>query len=166
MQVSSSGPTLGLCKGIVTDLVCYLDHSIYQSDGLCHDFCKAKIYKLAIIQGDSCWCANNLPDKKLQVDPGDCNSSCPGFPTDVCGGPGLYGYMIVEAGAGTQPAPSPSPSDNNQVSAHGCVLYLDSTSFYFSYCCTTPRKDPGRERFLEDNYILTNSEPGIGGRAV
>ncbi|OIW28461.1 hypothetical protein CONLIGDRAFT_632742 [Coniochaeta ligniaria NRRL 30616] len=71
------------------------NHSIYQSDGLCYGFC-AKDYALAIVHGDSCWCSNFVPSKGVQVATSQCNTACPGFPDDVCGGDGLYGYMLLQ----------------------------------------------------------------------
>lgn len=68
------------------------DHSIYQSDGLCNTFC-APDWAFAIVHSDSCWCSNLQPSKEIQVSTSQCNKPCPGFPDDVCGGDGLYGYM-------------------------------------------------------------------------
>ncbi|KAB5577765.1 hypothetical protein GE09DRAFT_530879 [Coniochaeta sp. 2T2.1] len=68
------------------------NHSIYQSDGLCNTFC-APDWAFAIVHSDSCWCSNLQPSKEIQVSTSQCNKPCPGFPDDVCGGDGLYGYM-------------------------------------------------------------------------
>ncbi|KAI5919884.1 hypothetical protein F4810DRAFT_464075 [Camillea tinctor] len=68
--------------------------SIYQSDGLCHDFC-VDDYAFAIVQDQDCWCSNYEPSESTQVDVGDCDTSCPGYPSDRCGGDGLWGYMSL-----------------------------------------------------------------------
>lgn len=73
------------------------NHSIYQSDGLCHDFCNDQAFALAIVQGEYCWCSNYVPDSDDQVSVSNCQESCPGFPDDVCGGDGTFGYMSLES---------------------------------------------------------------------
>ncbi|KAI1776529.1 hypothetical protein F4818DRAFT_439928 [Hypoxylon cercidicola] len=84
--------------------------SIYQSDGLCHDFCLSE-YAFSVIQDDSCWCSNYVPDESTQVDPDECNKSCSGFPSDTCGGDGLWGYIgLVKEPAGTTGGSTSSPT--------------------------------------------------------
>ncbi|KAI2624275.1 hypothetical protein GGR54DRAFT_638154 [Hypoxylon sp. NC1633] len=68
--------------------------NIYQSDGRCHDQCVDK-YALAVIKDDLCWCSDYVPDESTQVDTSECNQPCPGFPSDVCGGDGLWGYIAL-----------------------------------------------------------------------
>ncbi|KAI2781982.1 hypothetical protein F4815DRAFT_443898 [Daldinia loculata] len=82
--------------------------SIYQSDGLCHDFCSAT-FAFAIVQDDECWCSDYVPDEATQVDTDKCDSGCPGFPSDTCGGDGLWGYMsLVHKPSGTKTVGSTS----------------------------------------------------------
>ncbi|KAI1633978.1 hypothetical protein F4809DRAFT_551277 [Biscogniauxia mediterranea] len=89
--------------------------SIYQSDGLCHDFC-VDDYAFAIVQDQDCWCSNYVPAESTQVDVDDCDTSCPGYPSDLCGGDGLWGYMSLNAepsgttGASTSTATSTQKS--------------------------------------------------------
>ncbi|KAI1399937.1 hypothetical protein F4819DRAFT_488063 [Hypoxylon fuscum] len=71
------------------------NESIYQSDGLCHDFC-IDDYAYAIVQDSQCWCSNDTPDKSVQVDTNNCNEQCPGYPGDLCGADGLWGYMSLD----------------------------------------------------------------------
>ncbi|KAI0848274.1 hypothetical protein F5Y00DRAFT_238713 [Daldinia vernicosa] len=68
--------------------------SIYQSDGLCHDFCVAS-FAFAIVQDEECWCSDYVPDEATQVDTDECDTACPGYPSDLCGGDGLWGYMSL-----------------------------------------------------------------------
>lgn len=84
-------------EGTGADRIRYLDHSIYQSDGLCHDFCNEQEYALAIVQSEYCWCSNYVPDSDDQVSVSNCQESCPGFPDDVCGGDGTFGYMTLDS---------------------------------------------------------------------
>lgn len=69
-----------------------LDSSTWQSDGLCHDFCSDG-FAFSVVKGDDCWCSDYVPDESTQVDTSECNTQCPGYPDDTCGGNGLWGYM-------------------------------------------------------------------------
>ncbi|KAK7750390.1 Cell wall integrity and stress response component 4 [Diatrype stigma] len=61
----------------------------------------------AIIQGFNCWCSDFEPAESTQSDISECNKSCPGYPSDTCGGDGLYGYMAMgEEPSGTKGADS------------------------------------------------------------
>lgn len=42
--------------------------SIYQSEGLCYDFCNDQSYALGILQDETCWCSNYVPASSDQVD--------------------------------------------------------------------------------------------------
>ena len=92
--------------------------SNYQSDGRCFDNCTTLSYALAIVQDKSCWCSNLIPNSADQKDIGDCKASCPGYPSDYCGGDGTFGYMEVTgftptgtaAAVATTKAPSSSVS--------------------------------------------------------
>ncbi|KAI1658491.1 hypothetical protein F4813DRAFT_50696 [Daldinia decipiens] len=95
------------------------DSSIYQSDGLCHDFCSATS-AFAIVKDDECWCSDYVPDKATQVDTGKCDSGCPGFPSDTCGGDGLWGYISLDhkpsgtKAAGSASSTKPSTPDTSK----------------------------------------------------
>lgn len=75
------------------------------SDGLCHDTCDGSAF--AVVQGENCWCSDYEPADSIQTDTSNCNTSCPGFPEDTCGGDGLWGYMALgKEPAGTKGAGS------------------------------------------------------------
>ncbi|KAI5868548.1 hypothetical protein GGS23DRAFT_36000 [Durotheca rogersii] len=69
--------------------------SIYQSDGLCRDFCVGES-AFAIVQFNQCWCSDYEPDSSTLVDVTDCDANCPGYPSDKCGADGLWGYMSLD----------------------------------------------------------------------
>jgi len=81
--------------------------SIFQSSGLCHDFCQNN-YAFAVLQEHDCWCTNYAPDSTTSLS--DCTYTCPGYPDDNCGGPGLFAYIPLNKaplgvkGAGGGPA--------------------------------------------------------------
>lgn len=108
------------------------DSSIYQSDGLCYNFCKAS-WALAIVQDDSCWCSNYVPDAASQVSTSQCDKACPGYPYDVCGGDGLFGYMLLEE------QPSGTASDtvasSTSTSSSVCIPFalVSPPSFFFPF---------------------------------
>lgn len=80
----------------------FVDTSIYQSNGLCYDFCKDE-YAFAVVQYDGCWCSNYVPDTTMSTS--SCNTPCPGFDPENCGGNGLYGYIqLFKQALGTQGA--------------------------------------------------------------
>jgi hypothetical protein len=82
----------------------FLDSSIYQSNGLCHDFCLSS-YAFAVVQGDGCWCSNYAPGTTTT----GCSDQCPGYPPELCGGSGVYGYIALALSpSGTKGAPSSS----------------------------------------------------------
>ncbi|KAF4973653.1 hypothetical protein FSARC_131 [Fusarium sarcochroum] len=68
--------------------------SIYQTNGLCHDYC-IDDYAYAITQDKLCWCSNYAPSKSSRSDNSKCDTPCPAWPDEVCGGDGLYGYVSL-----------------------------------------------------------------------
>lgn len=44
------------------------NYSIYQSEGLCYDWCNDQSYALGVLQEKDCWCSNYVPDSDDQVD--------------------------------------------------------------------------------------------------
>ncbi|KAI1083541.1 hypothetical protein F5B20DRAFT_409683 [Whalleya microplaca] len=72
--------------------------SIYQSNGLCQGFCVSD-FAFSVLQDSDCWCTNYVPASSSQVDTGKCDTQCPGYPSDTCGGDGLYGYIKLEKSA-------------------------------------------------------------------
>lgn len=89
-------------------LTILIDTSIYQTNGLCHDFC-IDDWAYAITQDKLCWCSNYAPVKSSQVDDSKCDTPCPAWPDEVCGGNGVYGYVSlgnVEPSGSRGPSPS------------------------------------------------------------
>ncbi|OLN97528.1 Cell wall integrity and stress response component 4 [Colletotrichum chlorophyti] len=71
--------------------------SIWQTNGLCSDFCTAKNAAFAIVQWQSCWCSDVAPATSSQAEVGEkCNAICPGYDIESCGSrPGWYGYLAL-----------------------------------------------------------------------
>ncbi|OAQ66068.1 carbohydrate-binding WSC [Pochonia chlamydosporia 170] len=71
--------------------------SMFQTNGLCHDFCTPQGYAYAITQSNNCWCSNYTPAKSAQVSTSKCSLNCPGYPDEKCGGQGLFAYLNLNA---------------------------------------------------------------------
>ncbi|KAI1210837.1 uncharacterized protein F4807DRAFT_40519 [Annulohypoxylon truncatum] len=88
--------------------------STFQSDGLCYGFC-VDSFAYAVVQDKDCWCTNYTPDESTTEDTSKCSSSCPGYPSDTCGGDGLYGYMSLSIQpSGTKGSGSSTSSTSTQ----------------------------------------------------
>ncbi|KAH6890611.1 hypothetical protein B0T10DRAFT_459260 [Thelonectria olida] len=110
----TSALDLNMCASINTGSTSR-NTSIYQSNGLCHDFC-IDDYAYAITQNNACWCSNYAPSKSTREDVSDCDTTCPGYPSEYCGGDSLYGYLSlgnVEP-SGTQGASSSSTTSKSE----------------------------------------------------
>ncbi|KAJ2993132.1 hypothetical protein NUW58_g1938 [Xylaria curta] len=92
--------------------------SIWQSNGLCHDFCVNQTFAFAIVQHHECWCSNYVPAKADQVDTGKCSDTCPGWKYETCGADDLYGYIALglapSGTAGGSPTSSTSTDANTK----------------------------------------------------
>ncbi|OAA77269.1 Carbohydrate-binding WSC [Akanthomyces lecanii RCEF 1005] len=66
---------------------------LYQSRGACSDRCRGQS-AYAVVQDDKCWCSNTTPGST--TDSGSCNKACPGYPQEMCGGNGLYSYVLLD----------------------------------------------------------------------
>ncbi|KAF7156444.1 hypothetical protein CNMCM5623_010114 [Aspergillus felis] len=58
--------------------------SVFMSRGMC----KSKCEKNAVfaVQGTDCYCGSSLPPSSAKVSSDKCDTPCPGYPTDYCGG--------------------------------------------------------------------------------
>ncbi|UJO16454.1 Cell wall integrity and stress response component 3 [Fulvia fulva] len=73
---------------------------IYQSAGYCADQCKASA-AMALTGGDECFCGNELPPASSKVEDSRCDTTCFGYPADICGGDGLFSaYTLTNSGGG------------------------------------------------------------------
>ncbi|AEO60690.1 hypothetical protein MYCTH_2316209 [Thermothelomyces thermophilus ATCC 42464] len=80
--------------------------SNWQSDGRCYGNCTDLNYALAIVQNKNCWCSNLVPNKADRKPLSDCQNPCPGYPSDYCGGDGVFGYMYA---GGSTPTGTAAP---------------------------------------------------------
>ncbi|KAF4467035.1 SLG1 [Fusarium albosuccineum] len=62
----------------------------FLSEGACGNACKDLDKPVAIAQQQTCYCADTYPPKSALVSDDECNSPCPGYAPDACGGPEAY----------------------------------------------------------------------------
>ncbi|KAK1242850.1 hypothetical protein MKX08_005662 [Trichoderma sp. CBMAI-0020] len=121
-----------------------LNVSIYQTNGLCGGFCTRKNYAFSITQQNSCWCSNYYPDQASVVDTKKCNVPCPAWQPEYCGGPGLFGYILLNevAPSGTSTAPASSTTaqeDWTHTSSAWPPLFV--TPLLLSKACSSEKPD-------------------------
>ncbi|ORY65230.1 uncharacterized protein BCR38DRAFT_193436 [Pseudomassariella vexata] len=92
MRTAAASTDMVYCASINTASTS-ANFSTFQSDGLCYEFC-IDDYAFAIVQENNCWCSNYVP--ATHVDINDCDTACPGYPSDTCGGDDLWGYMSLD----------------------------------------------------------------------
>lgn len=138
--------------------------SIYQSDGLCSGFCEQN-YAFAIVKDMSCWCSDYAPAKSFQEDISECDTACPGFPPDTCGGNGLWGYMrLSKEIAGTAGASSSAPSQTESTSTETdspAATPSPSPSFYVSTVTAS-----GGTLSLQTVTVVPTTPVSSGGSSV
>ncbi|KAK8106140.1 uncharacterized protein PG998_003390 [Apiospora kogelbergensis] len=69
--------------------------NVFQSVGLCHSECETAGFPAFALNGTSCGCAqlDNVPGAEHEVDAAHCDTPCPGFASEKCGGKG--GFVSV-----------------------------------------------------------------------
>lgn len=69
--------------------------SIYNSMGYCTGRCFPLGYAVMATKDDDCYCGNNLPPLSSVSKNSSCSTTCPGFPSDLCGGTGVYSVYLT-----------------------------------------------------------------------
>ncbi|KAK2613907.1 hypothetical protein N8I77_000777 [Diaporthe amygdali] len=103
--------------------------SIYQSQGLCYGTCNDEGYAFAVLQDSDCWCSNTVPSSDDQVSTSNCETSCPGYPSDYCGGDGTYGYIALSASpSSTAGGSSKTTSSTSKTTSTSASVTTTSTT--------------------------------------
>ncbi|KAI0459636.1 hypothetical protein F5B21DRAFT_499317 [Xylaria acuta] len=111
--------------------------SIWQSNGLCHDYCVDKSFAFAILQQHDCWCSDYIPTMSSQVDTGGCSDPCPGWKEDTCGGDNLYGYIALGLTPSGTADSSPTSTPTGQTSTTTVETSSTATSAVHSTATST-----------------------------
>ncbi|KAL3489231.1 hypothetical protein BJX62DRAFT_239315 [Aspergillus germanicus] len=70
---------------------------VFQSIGHCTNACIESGYRYVAVQGEDCWCGKSLPSTDDVVSDDQCDTVCPGYVGDVCGGEDAWSvYEIGE----------------------------------------------------------------------
>ncbi|KAF5970733.1 protein SLG1 [Fusarium bulbicola] len=65
----------------------------FNSVGSCAQYCQTQKKTVAILKGVECICADIYPAKSALVDDDKCDTPCPGYAKDACGGEDAYGVF-------------------------------------------------------------------------
>ncbi|KAK3939882.1 hypothetical protein QBC46DRAFT_139767 [Diplogelasinospora grovesii] len=133
--IAAQGPSVPMayCASINTADMSAIQ-SDYQSDGRCYGNCTDANYALAIVQAKNCWCSNFIPAVGDRKSLDKCEDPCPGYPSDYCGGAGLFGYMQLKnspsgiAGAGSSAATSTDSPSSTSSTVQNTVTLTPSIS--------------------------------------
>ncbi|KAJ5609324.1 Carbohydrate-binding WSC subgroup [Penicillium herquei] len=88
----------------------------YQSNGACEGTCAS--YALGILQGKKCWCSNVAPASDTRKNTSECDSGCPGYPSDSCGNAtmGVFAYVAIDDNSVTSTAADTTSSTSTSSS--------------------------------------------------
>ncbi|RGP81046.1 hypothetical protein FLONG3_835 [Fusarium longipes] len=75
-----------------------VQQSSFMTTGQCWENCKKDHNSVAILSGNNCYCAETYPAKSSLVDDSQCNSPCPGYPREACGGTDPVVYSVYNTG--------------------------------------------------------------------
>ncbi|CAG8919263.1 unnamed protein product [Penicillium salamii] len=106
----------------------------YQSNGACLKTCAN--YALGVLQGKKCWCTNVAPSKTSQEDTSDCDTGCPGYPSDSCGSAskGVFAYVsitgndVTSTAGGSTSSTSTSSSSSSSTTSSSTEKTTDTTA--------------------------------------
>ncbi|KAM0350657.1 hypothetical protein ACHAPU_003144 [Fusarium lateritium] len=58
----------------------------FNTAGMCTQYCKSKEMNVSFLQNKSCFCSLTYPVKAAMVRDDQCDTPCPGYPAEACGG--------------------------------------------------------------------------------
>ncbi|KXJ87858.1 hypothetical protein Micbo1qcDRAFT_207621 [Microdochium bolleyi] len=99
--------------------------SIYLAHGLCTEMCRQQHpdARVAAIKGGACLCGADFPPERDQVPATECDTACPGFPSEMCGGADAYTVFGIGRGASSS-SQSATPSSTSSTSATRSAVSL------------------------------------------
>ncbi|KAI0842199.1 hypothetical protein F5Y06DRAFT_170413 [Hypoxylon sp. FL0890] len=84
------------CFGPPTNLD-FNTRNVFQSVGACRLRCKnSNLPVLGVTNGTDCLCGASVPPSRSIVGESWCDSRCPGFAVEMCGGRGFFSIYLVE----------------------------------------------------------------------
>ncbi|KAK6580757.1 hypothetical protein PZA11_006993 [Diplocarpon coronariae] len=101
--------------------------SIYQSNSLCTEYCEGGVgrsYAYAIVSYQECYCSDYAPSTTTT----GCDTKCPGWQAELCGGSDLYGYLeLLSNPSGTRGPSSATPTQQATVTPPPSVVTVTAT---------------------------------------
>ncbi|KAF8866154.1 hypothetical protein BDZ45DRAFT_333533 [Acephala macrosclerotiorum] len=67
----------------------------FNSAGYCSTQCLALDMPVMATHDSTCYCGPTLPPASTSTDNSSCTTECPGYPSDKCGGTGLYSVYLT-----------------------------------------------------------------------
>ncbi|KAM0085326.1 hypothetical protein ACKRZS_002352 [Fusarium odoratissimum] len=105
LQSPAESPVLGEItpQGCFDSLPSQVDgrSDTFNSVGSCADYCQKQKKTVAILKDVECICADIYPAKSALVDDDKCDTPCPGYSNDACGGEDAY--SVVNLGVNLLP---------------------------------------------------------------
>ncbi|KAJ0416695.1 hypothetical protein BJY00DRAFT_290981 [Aspergillus carlsbadensis] len=68
----------------------------FQSIGYCTNTCTKNGSRYAAVQGEDCWCGKSLPSVDDVVSDDKCDTVCPGYVGDMCGGEDAWSVYALD----------------------------------------------------------------------
>ncbi|CEL03606.1 hypothetical protein ASPCAL04758 [Aspergillus calidoustus] len=100
---------------------------VFQSIGHCTNACTENGSRYAAVQGEDCWCGKSLPSVEDVVSDDKCDTECPGYVGDVCGGQDAW--SVYEMGGREPSAWLSSLTDSSTSTAtQSTITVSDSAS--------------------------------------
>ena len=95
--------------------------SPFNSHGECADFCVKAQKPIAYISMSSCFCVDEATTNSSLLRNDQCNSPCPGYSLDMCGGQDAF--TVLETGYRADSVQGPAPVPSSVVCASHTMLF-------------------------------------------
>lgn len=93
-SVAAFAPAIQGCYSSTTGLS-QNSTDTFNSAGYCSTQCLALAMPVMATKDSTCYCGSQLPPESTSTDNSSCTTSCPGYPSDKCGGSGLYSVWLT-----------------------------------------------------------------------
>lgn len=93
-NVAAFGATIEGCYSSTTGLTLNSTDT-FNSAGYCSTQCLALEMPVMATKDSTCYCGPTLPPASTSTDNSSCTTQCPGYPSDKCGGTGLYSVWLT-----------------------------------------------------------------------
>jgi len=99
----------------------------FNSVGYCSKQCLGMAMAVMAMKDSACYCGQDLPPTSMVADNSSCSTSCPGYPSDICGGIGVYSVYLTGLTTDVTNA-APAASDTSSSSSAAKATSKPSTT--------------------------------------